>query len=719
LVRHYPRRYGDRGRMTDLSDLRVGEHATVIAQVAATTMRPMRNRRGAILTSVITDGRRELTLTFFGKHPGSLRGHEAKLVPGATGMFTGTVGDYRGSRQLTHPDYEIFTDVDDEARAVVQHAWPIPIYPAAASVPSWRIRTAVRTVLDTLGPDDVPDPLPAAVREEHGLMDALRALHAVHEPHTDRDWQEGRRRLRHEEAFVLQVALAQRRAAAAAEPAVARPRRRGLALDHFDRQLPFTLTAGQVEVGEVLSTELGGTTPMQRLLQGEVGSGKTVVALRAMLQVVDAGGQAALLAPTEVLAHQHARSINGLLGALGEAGMLGGSEHATRVQVLTGSMPAAPRRRALAAAASGEAGIVIGTHALLQEHVQFADLGLVVVDEQHRFGVEQRDALRAKGAGSPHLLVMTATPIPRTVAMTVFGDLEVSTLRELPAGRAGIETFLVPADNAAWVNRMWQRIREEVDAGGRAYVVCPRISPTEAEDDDAVLAGTDDADGAEPDPDGRLDVDVAPARASRPLASVAEVAELLRTVPALEGVRVGELHGRMAPDEKDAAMTAFAIGQVPVLVATTVVEVGVDVTDASVMVVMDAERFGLSQLHQLRGRIGRGGRPGVCMAVTAAEPSSATGERLRAFAETTDGFVLADADLRLRREGDVLGASQSGRTSSLQMLRVRQDAPVIEAARRAARTLVEQDPALAEHPALAAAIAERLDEESAEYLQRA
>jgi ATP-dependent DNA helicase RecG len=512
---------------------------------------------------------------------------------------------------------------------------------------------------------------------------------------------EGRRRLRYEVAFVLQAALLRRRAAAAALVTTPRRPRPGGLLETFDARLPFALTAGQREVGEQLAAELAGTSPMHRLLQGDVGSGKTVVALRAMLAVVDSGGQAALLAPTEVLAVQHHRSITAMLGDLAEAGLLGGSEVGTRVGLLTGSQSVGTRREQLLRAASGEAGIVVGTHALLQEHVQFADLGLVVVDEQHRFGVEQRDALRAKGATPPHLLVMTATPIPRTVAMTVFGDLTTSTLTELPAGRSPITTHVVPGDSERWVDRTWQRVREEVDAGHQAFVVCPRIG--------------DDL-GAEPD-DGDAPADDEGEVRRPPLAAV-EVLEQLAGLPALEGVRLGLLHGRLPAEEREATMAAFAAGRVDVLVATTVIEVGVDVPNATVMVVLDADRFGISQLHQLRGRIGRGSAPGLALLVTEAAEGTPARERLSVVAGTTDGFELARADLEQRREGDVLGAAQSGFRSSLRLLRVLRDEDLIAEAREDAAAVVDADPDLAAHPALAGAIEVLAGAGREEFLER-
>jgi ATP-dependent DNA helicase RecG len=709
LLRHYPRRHAEPGRLTNLAQLRVGEHVTVMAEVVEATMRRMRSRGGALLQATVTDGSRTLSLTFFAKHEGSLRGHESKLRPGRVGLFTGTVGAYRGALQLTHPDYQIVgVDADDEAAALAEASRPIPIYPASAAIPTWRIQLAVRTVLDPLQPADVPDPIPADVRRRHRLPDLLPALREVHTPYPEHDIAGATHRLRFEEAFVLQAALARRRAEAASRQAVARPGAPEGLLAAFDARLPFTLTDGQLAVGTEISADLARPRQMQRLLQGEVGSGKTVVALRAMLQVVDSGGQAALLAPTEVLAAQHLRTLRDLLGPLAEAGMLGGADTATRVVLVTGSQSTAARKEALLDAASGRAGIVVGTHALLGEQVQFADLGLVVVDEQHRFGVEQRDELRSRGGVPPHLLVMTATPIPRTVAMTVFGDLEVSTLAEVPAGRSGVTTHLVRADNPAWMARTWARVREEVDAGHRVYVVCPRINP-----DDAVTAdGTDDADLV--DLFGELESSERP-----PLRAVLEVAAELATLPVLAGVPIGVLHGRLSGQEKDRTMAAFAAGEIPVLVTTTVIEVGVDVPEATLMVVLDADRFGLSQLHQLRGRVGRGAAPGLCLLVSAAGDQTDAATRVQTLVDTTDGFRLAEVDLELRREGDVLGASQSGAASSLRLLRVVRDADLIALAREDAVAVVGADPDLRDHPALRAAIASWLDPTREEFLDRA
>jgi ATP-dependent DNA helicase RecG len=699
LLRHFPRRYATRGDLTPLKDLVVGEEATVVAKVAASDARPMRQRRGFICTATLTDGSGELKLTFFGKK--NLDWRKRQLAPGTVGLFTGKVEDYRGQRQLSHPQYVLFDQDDvsdvDEAQEVglAYSAALIPLYPSTKDLATWNISKTLDVALAMADLDD--DPLPADVRAAHQLVDERTAYDWIHRPESWAQITKARTRLKWDEAFVVQVALAQRRAAARAVPTKRRPGRPGGLLDAFDAALPFVLTAGQQEVAAQLARDLADDRPMHRLLQGEVGSGKTVVALRAMLTVIDSGGQAALLAPTEVLAQQHARSIGTLLGPLAMAGQLGSADTATKVTLITGSLSAAARRAALLDAASGAAGIVVGTHALLEENVQFADLGLVVVDEQHRFGVEQRDALRAKGVEPPHVLVMTATPIPRTVAMTVYGDLEVSTLRELPVGRSPIQTNVVPAgEKPGWMDRVWARVREEVDAGHQVYVVCPRIG-------DDVEAG-----------DELLIDDVG----DRPMASVLDVHPMLTGGP-LSGLRVEMLHGRMSSDDKDATMRRFAAGEIDVLVATTVIEVGVDVANATVMVILDAERFGISQLHQLRGRVGRGSAPGLCLLVTYAEGGTPARERLDAVAGTLDGFRLSEVDLETRREGDVLSVAQAGRRRTLRMLSVLQDADLIRAAREAATALVDADPDLDAHPATAAAVTAAIEPGKAAYLEKA
>ena len=729
LLRLLPRRYDTWGDLTDMRTLVKGEQATIQAQIVRASSRRTRSGRApALMEATVTDGVSTMDVVQFGA-AGQMRARATQLAPGTTVLMSGKVGLHRGRRQLSNPRLYILDELDEAEREALL-ARPMPIYPGTEALPSWSVGKAVRTVLDQLEPGDVPDPLPEDLRRQAGLIDAYTAYRWVHRPDDAHQWKAARTRLRHEEALVLQVALAQRRAHhEATRTAVAwpEPEATGSLRADLDAALPYDLTSGQVRVGQEITTDLARTVPMQRLLQGDVGSGKTLVALRAMLQVVGGSGQAALLAPTEVLAAQHHSSLEAVLGPLGRLGMLGGAERATRVHLLTGSTPAAQRRRVLADLAAGEPAIVVGTHALLSETVQIPFLGLVVVDEQHRFGVAQRDALRERGGvtdpvtgqrHTPHLLVMTATPIPRTVAMTVFGDLVTSVLDELPAGRSPVTTHLVPWSRTSWVEGIWRRAAKEVAAGGRVYVVCPRIEGGDDEPQQGDAAASD-ADIDDERASGLLALEGPAPRPDRPLASVEEWRQRLEAEPALEGIGVGVLTGRMSSEDKASAMMGFASGATPVLVSTTVIEVGVDVPEASMMVILDADRFGLSQLHQLRGRVGRGGRESVCVAVTGVEVGTTAFHRLKAFASTSDGFALAEADLDLRSEGDVLGASQSGRTSGLDLLRVTRDARLIATARRQAERIVDDDPQLREHRALAAAIVERLDEEAQAFLERA
>ena len=684
LLRHYPRRYQERGQLTGFADLQVGEHATVFAEVAKVTSRVVRPKLHKTDVTVRDNSGRTMTMAIFNR-----RWAEKELRAGRQAFFSGKVEVFNRSVQLANPEYQLVDD--DEGVLTSDFAGAlVPIYPATGKVSTWVLQRCVGLALDAV--ELGADPLPDVMRARLGLMDLADALERVHRPADRAAVRLARQRLVWDEAFTLQVTLVQRRALARLIPGTPRVARPDGLLAAFDASMPFTLTDGQRETGELLDRELAQPHPMHRLLQGEVGSGKTLVALRAMLAVVDAGGQAALLAPTEVLAQQHFRTIGELLGPLAQAGELGAADGATRIALLTGSQGAAARRTALAEAANGEAGLVIGTHALLSEGVAFADLGLVVIDEQHRFGVEQRDALRAKGGSPPHVLVMTATPIPRTVAMTVYGDLEVSTLTELPKGRSPVKTALVPvAEKPQWLDAAWLRVREHVQEGRQAFVVCPRIG-----DDDAVVGE-----------DGR-----------RPAVAVLDLAPMLIEGPLL-GLRTEVLHGRLHPDVKDDVMRRFAAGQIDVLVATTVIEVGVDVPNATVMVVMDADRFGVSQLHQLRGRIGRGEHGGLCLLVSESEVGTPARDRLEAVAATNDGFVLSRVDLEQRREGDVLGASQSGTRSSLRLLHLLEHEDVILAAREEAVGLVESDPFLDRHPALAQAVRDIVDAERAEYLEKA
>jgi len=695
LLRHYPRRYAERGELTPIADLAEGDHVTIVADIASVTARRMKAKKGSILEVLVTDGTESLVITFFNQ-----AWRERELRTGQRGLFAGTVSSFRERRQLAHPQYLLLND--DNAELAEGFAGAIiPVYPSSKSVTSWQVHKAMGVVLDGLGPEiDRSDAIPEGVRAELGLVDLRTALQGIHRPGDKAEIAAARRRLTFDEAFVLQAALAQRRMEAQGYRASVQPAAGSALREAFDAALPFDLTDGQRDVGAQISTDLERDVPMQRLLQGDVGSGKTVVAVRAMLDVVAAGGQAVLLAPTEVLAAQHAAGMRRLLGPLAQAGTLfaGGVDadvEGTSLVLLTGSAKSAQRREALASIASGEAGLVVGTHALLEESVDFARLGLVVIDEQHRFGVEQRAALakRAPDGTHPHVLVMTATPIPRTVAMTVFGDLDVSTLEQVPSGRAEVVTHVIdPENQPRHVDRLWERAGEEIAAGHRVFVVCPRIDATDETAEES---------------EGEAE--------SRTLTTVEDTfAEAVRRLPS---ARIAALHGRMSSEDKDAVMAGLTDGSIDLVVSTTVIEVGVDVPDATMMVVFDADRFGISQLHQLRGRIGRGSLPGVCLLVSAAPADSPTRERLDAVAATRDGFELAQRDLELRREGDVLGGSQSGVRSSLRLLRVVEDAAVIAEARQVAESLVQSDPTLAAHPQLQAAIA-ALDAEQAEFLEK-
>lgn len=713
LLHTLPRRYRQHGQRYDRRELVDGERVTIVGTVASSRTREFRTkngRRGEILTLTVEDGGTTFKVVYF-----HARGIRFLLPVGTEAMFDGTVKWFRDTLELTHPEFLVLrpaggptgrglqgsgglaalatlaAELDAEGGPSLFDRPLLPIYRAGRGVTSWELLGAVVTVLRALVP--VEDPLDPTVRAAAGLMDLDDALRKAHLPDTAEEKDAAGYRLRFDEAIALQLLLGARRRFAARDPAPASPVRGGGLRTALGGRLPFDLTAGQRAVLDSISGDLAVSEPMHRLLQGEVGSGKTVVALLAMLQVIDAGRQCVLLAPTEVLAGQHHRSLTAMLGDLSERGRPGAPDEATRVVLLTGSMSTAQRRAALLDIVSGEAGLIVGTHALIQDSVDFFDLGLVVVDEQHRFGVRQRDRLRGKGRDGlvPHLLVMTATPIPRTIAMTVFGDLEVSELAELPGGRRPISTSVVPArDRPRWLERVWERVREEVAAGHRAYVVCSRIDPDT----------TDDREDDRP-----------------PLVAAVDLHAQLSTFQ-LAGQRVGLLHGRLSPEEKDRVMADFAAGHLDVLVSTTVIEVGVDVPEATVMVVMDADRFGVSQLHQLRGRVGRGGLPGLCLLVTNAREGGRSMERLTAVAETGDGFALARLDLAQRREGDVLGDAQSGALSALRLLSVVDDGELIAIARRYAEEILDTDPGLADHPALAERVARLSGSEASDYLFR-
>jgi ATP-dependent DNA helicase RecG len=691
LLRHYPRRYVVRGELSDISELKADDDVTILAEIYSANTRTLQGRKGTILEVVVTDGTSKLSLTFFNQ-----AWRERELRVGRQGLFAGKVGVFKGKRQLSHPEYELIADGGDVDSAIDEFAGKyLPVYPATAKLPSWKVAQCMSLAINAL--DEVADFLPEEIRIQRGYPTLKEALIGVHQPVDMAQADLARERLTFDEAFLLQLLLVIRREELRKLKATARPIRAGGLLDAFDKSLPFQLTGGQRQVIAEIETDLSASHPMHRLLQGEVGSGKTVVAIRAMLAVIDSGGQSALLAPTEVLAQQHLRTVENLLGELGHGGMLGGAEDATQVTLITGSQNTAARKEALALAASGDAGIVIGTHALLGQSVIFSDLGLIVIDEQHRFGVEQRDVLKTKAEFPPHLLVMTATPIPRTVAMTVFGDLDVSTLRELPLGRQPITTHVVAAqEKPAFLDRAWSRIREEVAQGHQAYVVAPRISASAPEDADMdFLFGT----------------------TTTEVTCVEELAPTLHAGP-LAGLRLAILHGRLSSEEKDATMRAFSTGGIDVLISTTVIEVGVDVPNATMMVVMDADRFGISQLHQLRGRVGRGTSPGLCLLVTNAAAETTARERLDAVAGTLDGFELSRIDLEQRREGDVLGASQSGTRSHLRLLRVLRDEGLIDLARGHAQVLVSADPTFSHYPELARQLRILASDEAADYIDK-
>ncbi|QZT64123.1 ATP-dependent DNA helicase RecG [Mycolicibacterium austroafricanum] len=720
LLRYFPRKYSDamnvRGEGEDL-DLEEGEHVTFVDVIEKAELKQVRNQpHRKYLVITLRDRRPKVTATFF--NPKFLKN---TLVEGTKVMLSGEVGYFRGTMQLTHPDFMVLNSpsgkkigtksltsvaatteaADDELLAEFEKNF-FPIYKTTSKVQTWDVYACVRQMLAVLDP--VPETLPDWFVREHNLMSEDEALRAVHLSDKAEDRARAIERLTFDEAVGLQWGLVVRRHGELSASGPPAKRRDDGLMAAMKAQLPFELTTGQREVLDVISAELDATRPMNRMLQGEVGSGKTVVSLLAMLQMIDAGYQCALLAPTEVLAAQHALSIRSMLGPLATAGELGGADDATRVALLTGSMTAQQKRDARREVASGEAGIVIGTHALLQDTVEFDNLGMVVVDEQHRFGVEQRDRLRAKAPEgiTPHLLVMTATPIPRTVALTIYGDLETSVLRELPRGRQPITTNTIfETQKPAWLERAWARIVEEVKAGRQAYVVASRIDEDDKPSDD------DKRDTGKAKKAKKETKEQGP-----PPVTVVEMFARLQRGP-LADLRLGLMHGRLSGDEKAAVMSAFRRGEIDVLVCTTVIEVGVDVPNATVMVVMDADRFGISQLHQLRGRIGRGEHPSLCLLVTKLPESSKAGRRLKAVAETCDGFELADLDLRERSEGDVLDYQQSGRPVRLKFLSLAEHLEIILAAKELCETVYESDPL---NPGMATLSAPFVDTDRVQFL---
>ena len=669
----------------------------------------------------------QMKLSFFNAWTAAREIHE-----GETMMFSGRVGIYRGEYTLTNPHYALLSkdasgaDVTDAATA------PVPVYRAPVKLPTDRISGYMAQLLEKVPLKELEDPVPYTIRRARKVPSLEWTYRALHTPDSEDTWRAAQAQMRYREAFVLQSALARLHSVRAAHLTQPRPAVEGGLADQLLKVLPYELTEGQQKVGAEIAADLSSESPMNRLLQGDVGSGKTVVALRAMLQVADAGGQSAMLAPTEVLAEQHLRSVLDILGDMAapedadgsaEGTLAGSGEESGRVRVclLTASMGTRAKRKVLQELADGTAQIVIGTHALLSDEVSFHDLGLVVVDEQHRFGVEQRDGLRGTDGALPHRLVMTATPIPRTVAMTVFGDLDVSVLDTLPAGRQKISTHVVPlAEKPAWASRLWRRAREEIDAGHQVYVVVPKIGEDgDGMEEGAAFFGASSLSGAGNSAQGYFGQGGSASSDGKvQLTSVASMYSYLSAEDALVGVRIGTLHGRMDPAEKTAVMTAFERGEIDLLISTTVIEVGVNVPNATLMIIMDADRFGISGLHQLRGRVGRGGYAGTCLLVTRQEEGGVSRERLDAVASTTDGFELSRIDLAQRREGDILGAAQSGSKSTLRFLRALADADIIERAREDARSVVEKDPTLAKHPSLARTIDRALDADREAFLGR-
>ncbi|MCD4556888.1 ATP-dependent DNA helicase RecG [Schaalia sp. lx-100] len=729
LLFYAPRRYYHWGRLTPMSALHEGEDVTLLAEVLSQRLIPHRTRSGVRLEVILTDGVRQMNATFFAANEYKLIPHQKILTPGGQYLFAGKVGSYKGQLQLIHPEFE---DIDTPKKLVettntpseypdensTHHAEnmeqirqrtqrPIPIYAAKHGLTSWVIQRAITLISEEINDTTIPDIIPEHVREKYGLVSRATAIRDLHQPANDETVKQARHSLAWIEAFTLHIALLSMREATRNASAPQSPKENNALVNKLLDCLPFALTDAQKEALNTLSCELESSKPSQRLLQADVGAGKTVVALAALTQVVGAGHQGALLAPTEVLAQQHYASLQRLTEP-----MQGAPETAFPLYLLTATTPPAQRRHILTEINNGQPSIVIGTHALLNEDVKFADLALVVIDEQHRFGVSQRDRLRqASRSGIPHQIVMTATPIPRTIAMTVFADLEQTHMKGLPAGRHPVSTYLVDAEKKLWFERIWQRAREEITSGGRVYVVCPRIDCEDTEEDPE----NNTADLRDDLNEKRMVFPQEHAgkgeRTRQEVASVEGISAYLGKIPALQGIAIATLTGRNTTEEKTRVMSDFASGKMPLLVATTVIEVGVDVPEATMMVIMDAQQFGLSQLHQLRGRVGRSSKPSVCMAVHRHGIADVSLRRLEAFAATQDGFQLAEADLALRREGDVIGAEQSGRSSGLQFLSVIRDGIIIEKAREAALILIEDDPALQKYPLLRQELRARDSEE--------
>ncbi|NND75658.1 MAG: ATP-dependent DNA helicase RecG [Ilumatobacter sp.] len=655
LLTTYPRRWVDRTNEARIADLVPGEEALVLVTVRTVRKRQTRNRRSMVNVNV-GDGSGRLDLVFFNQP-----WRERQLREGLQVALFGKVDVYRGGLQMSNPIVDLIGDRTGKI---------VPIYPQSekAQINTWEMAGWVEETLRRCAERGIADPVPAEIRRQHGLIERSAAFTGIHLPEDMRQKELARYRLAFDELLRVQLVLVLRKRTMERESLGIAHIVDGGLVERFYDSLPFPLTRAQQRTIAEINADLAGAHPMHRLLQGDVGSGKTVVAVATMLAAVQGGHQAALMAPTEVLAEQHAASVRAMLGdvTVPDPGNLFG-DRPLRVELLTNRVTGAERKDVLAGLADGSVDIAIGTHALIQDAVDFASLGVVVVDEQHRFGVEQRAALRAKTVDGaiPDTLVMTATPIPRTAAMTVYGDLDVSVLDEMPPGRTPIVTMW--ADGPLMERGVWSDIRAEVEAGHQAYVVCPLIGESE-----------------------KLEV-----------ASAEETFERLASDELAE-LRLGLLHGRLSPAEKEATMDRFRAGELDVLVATTVIEVGVDVPNATVMAILDADRFGIAQLHQLRGRVGRGEGASTCWLVTQQSDDDTTADhpRVEALVATTDGFELAEVDLELRGEGTLMSTAQKGR-SDLKLASLRRDRALVELARAAAFRIVDGDPHLAERPDLA------------------
>jgi len=670
LLTTYPRRYVDRTNEAHVADLQEGVETLVLVKVRSARRVPLRSKR-SMVTALVGDATGVLALTFFNQP-----WRERQLKTDQEIAVFGKPERYRGKLQMTNPVVDI---IGDKTGRIV------PIYPQSekANLSTWEIAGWMRNALERAEPRTIGDPLPLAIRERFNLLDRHAALNTIHFPESIVEKERARERLAFDELLRVQLVLVGRKRAFERDNTGIRHDVNGEMQKQFVGALPFPLTSAQQRVITEINSDLAGPHPMHRLLQGDVGSGKTVVAVSTMLAAVQGGHQGALMAPTEVLAEQHFVGVRRLLDGLHvpDDGNLFGDRQ-LRVELLTGRITGERRREVLADLASGGVDIVIGTHALIQDGVKFSSLGVVVIDEQHRFGVEQRAALRGKGEGSgvthttPDVLVMTATPIPRTAAMTVYGDLDVSVLDELPPGRTPIKTSWIAGADAE--KTMWAAVREALAAGQQAYVVCPMIEESD-----------------------KLEV-----------AAAEEIHERLRSGE-LKQHKVGLLHGRMSSAEKDAVMTKFREKKLEALVATTVIEVGVDVPNATCMVVLDADRFGIAQLHQLRGRVGRGAIASRCWLVT--QDPNTSSPRVDALVESTDGFALAEVDLELRGEGTLMNTMQKG-TSDLKIASLRRDRTLIDRAREVAFHIVDTDPTLAKHVALRDELDLLLSPEDEEFL---